>query len=260
SLYYWPDLARRTDPATDGQPRTPLLVVEAFEDLLDETQGEGFVFGLAVELVTVLNLFPDLSARYGGARAEITGEDRAATDNVYILSGIIRPSPEGVTYSVVVRDPLVERVLAGFDSGVPVSAETGEPAIREVARQLALRIASPRSPLHRAARAWLAGGAGEGAVLNRYPCLVAFSVYREARLDTDPAPIENCARAGSERGDAELTAMLAAIEADGASRIGADTEESRAAIADATALAEWAAEADPLSAFVWAQRGFVSYN
>src|SRR5690606_37667536 len=221
---------------------------------------EGLVSGLAVELVTAFNLFPDLSARYGGARAEITEEDRARSDNFYILSGVIRPSQGGVTYSVVVRDTLVERVLADYDIELPLSAESGEPAIREVVRQLALHIGSPRSPLHRAARAWLATEAAEGVVLNRYPCLVAFSLYREARLDTDPARIETCARAGSGRGDWDLTAVLAAIEADGAWRLGADTAENGAVLDGAAALADRAAEAGPLSAFIWAQRGFVCYN
>src|SRR5690606_22269205 len=144
---------------------------------------------------------------------------------------------------------LVERVLADYDIELPLSAESGEPAIREVARQLALRIGSPRSPLHRVARSWLGTDAAEGLVLNRYPCLVAFSLYREARLDTDPARIETCARAGSERGDWELAAVLAAIKADGAWRIGADTAESRAVLDEAAALADRATEADPLSAF-----------
>ena len=260
SLYFWPELAQRTDTVADDQPEMPLLVVEAFEDLLQDSQSEGFVSGLAVELVTTFNLFPDLAARYGGARAEVTDADLGRTQTVYILSGVVRPSQGGITYSVVVRDTLVETVLASYDVELPVSAETGERAIREVARQLALRIGSPRSPLHRPARAWLTGDAAEGVVLNRYPCLVAFAIYREIRIDTDPARIETCARAGAERGDAELTAVLAAIEADSAWRSGVDTAESQVALEEAEALVERAAEAAPLSAFVWAQRGFVSYN
>lgn len=260
SLYFWPELAQRTDAASGGQPQTPLLVVEAFEDLLDDAKSDGFVSGLAVELVTTFNLFPDLSARYGGTRAEVTQDDLDRTETVYILSGVVRPSQNGITYSVVVRDSLVEAVLANYDVELPVPGETGDRTIQEVARQLALRIGSPRSQLHRPARAWLGTEAAQGVVLDRYPCLVAFAMYREVRLDTDPARIEACARAGSERDDAELTAVLASIQADSAWRIGVDTPESRQVLEDAAELAERAAEAEPLSAFVWAQRGFVSYN
>lgn len=260
SLFFWPELAQRTDTASGGQPQTPLLVVEAFEDLLDQSGSDGFVSGLAVELVTTFDLFPDLSARYGGARAEVTEQDRDRTQTVYILSGVVRPSAGGITYSVVVRDALVETVLANYDIELPVSAETGAGAIQDVARQLALRIGSPRSPLHQPARTWLGTEAAQGVVLGRYLCLVAFAMYREVRLDTDPMRIETCARAGSEQGDAELMGVLASIRADGAWRTGIDTEESRQVLENAAALAERAADIAPLSAFVWAQRGFVSYN
>ncbi|SDG50761.1 tetratricopeptide repeat protein [Pelagibacterium luteolum] len=258
ALYFWPELGRRTAQGPP-QPQAPLLIVEEFENHTEDDRGTPLVAGLAVELVSILNFFPDLAARYGGQQAATSDADRAVSDRIYILSGVARRAPRGILYSVVLRAQPQDTIRASFEVEVPLAAGAPTLSLQEVATRFALRLGSPRGPMHADVRAWLAGDGVAVSVLEYYPCLAGFAAFRERRVERDPAPLLDCAEVAAREGHAEGLAMAGFLTSDMGWRSGADTQEGELALRDGIALAEAAIERDPMSAFSWAQRGYVAF-
>lgn len=258
TLYFWPELGQRTELGP-AQPRAPLLIVEEFENQTEDGRGSPLVAGLAVELVTSLNLFPDLGARYGGAQAVVSDDDRAASDSILIISGVARRSPRGILYSVVLRDQPDNIIRASFETELPLIE--GEPALtlQAVATRFALRVGSPRGPVHAEVRTWLEGEGADVAALGFYPCLAAFAAFRENRIERDPASLMECAQSAADQGHAEGVAMAGFLTAEAGWRAGGDTEAGTLALQEGAELVEAAIASDPLNGFVWAQRGYVAF-
>lgn len=256
---YWTSLSERTGVAVPvAQPAKPLVIVEEFESLIDDRRGVPLVAGLAIELVTDLNQFPDLSARYGGTQAEVTEGDLARGQPIYMLSGVVRRTEQGVRYSVLLREHNSDAAFASLDVAVPMDNGNPQMSLDDVARMIAIRLGSPRGPLHAATRQWLASSTESDLVLEPYPCFIAAALFREQRLLIDATQVERCAEAGARSGDSESQALLALITADRGWRIGSDSEEGAALLAEGRRLADEAIRIEPISAFNWASRGFVA--
>ncbi|AEQ52225.1 adenylate cyclase [Pelagibacterium halotolerans] len=259
SLYFWPELGQRTSstPAL-VQPKLPLVIVEDFENLTDDQRGTPLVAGLALELVTDINQFSDLSARYGGPQADPDLVERA-NGGVYVLSGVARRSPRGLLYSILLQDTPTRAVIATFEVEVPLDDGTPGLNLQDVSEEFSLRLGSPRGPLHKAARNWIETHADEGLVLEPYPCLVAYSMFREQRATFDAGALERCARQSPVRDWPEGAAIQAVLTADEGWRVGPDTAEGEALVERGRDLAEQALSREPTSGFNWAQRAYVAF-
>lgn len=248
AIVFWPDLAERTGRLADlGQPLPPLVLVEEFENLASDEQGTPLVAGLAVEMVTDLNQFPDVVARYGGARAALSPAEIALDMPVYLLSGVARRVAQGVQYGIVLTDGDTGATLANHDLAVALVNEAPTMSIDDVARYFVMRLASPRSVLHAPVRAWLAEN--DTVPLALYPCLAAYWHYREGP-EADANRVKGCAEKLAAT-EPDARAVLASLLADAAWDEGAETEEGREIIAEARALAESARDEDPTREMAW---------
>jgi TolB-like protein len=260
SLYFWPELGQRTasGPAV-VQPVMPLVIIEDFENLTDDQRSTPLVAGLALELVTDLNQFSDLSARYGGPQADPREVERA-NGGVYVLSGVARRSPRGILYSILLQDAPTRSVVATFEVEVPLDAGAPNMNLQDVSEQFSLRLGSPRGPLHKSARSWIEEHAAEDdPVLEPYPCLVAYGMFREQRAVFDAGGLERCARQSMTEEWPEGAAILAFLTAEEGWRAGTDTAEGAALIDEARELAQRAIAMEPTSGFNWALRAQVAF-
>ncbi|HCO54152.1 MAG TPA: hypothetical protein DIT93_03930 [Pelagibacterium sp.] len=260
SLYFWPELGQRTTSGSAVvQPAIPLVIVEDFENLTDDQRSTPLVAGLALELVTDINQFADLSAAYGGPQADLEDVERE-NGAIYVLSGVARRSSRGILYSILVQDGLTRSIVATFEVEVPLGDGAPSMNLQDVSEEFSLRLGSPRGPLHKAARIWVAAHSAEDdPVLEPYPCLVGYGMFRERRAIFDAGALERCARHSMDEGRSEGAAILAVLTADRGWRVGTDTAEGAALVESGRALAEQAVGREPTSGFNWAQRAYVAF-
>lgn len=256
AIIFWPSLAERTGTLTDArQPAMPLVLVEEFENLAFDERGSPLVAGLAVELVTDFNQFPDIVARYGGAQAALSPAEIALDRPVYLLSGVARRVAQGIQYGVVLADSETGGLLANYDLTVPLIEGAPQMSIDDVARYFVMRLGSPRSVLHAPVRSWLA--ANDTAALALYPCLAAYALHLEhPEADAGRARIcaENLAAA-----EPHARAMLASLLAEAGWRQGVETEQGREMLAQARELARSARDQDPTDAMAWVALARVAF-
>lgn len=256
AVAFWPSLSERT-AITDGpdQPRMPVVIVEEFENLVADELGTPLVAGLAVELVTDFNRFPDISARYGGAQAALSPAEMALEMPIYRLTGVARRIADGVQYNALLTEGLSDSALATVNLVVPLVEGQPSMSIGDVAEHIVLRLASPRGVLHRPAREWLA--ATPNAPLDLYPCLVAYRLYVEHRTEAAADRARTCGR-NLAADHWEAVAIVASMIAEDAWRVGVDTQEGVALLDEAEALAVSARDAQPTDSFLWSATGHVA--
>lgn len=248
AIIFWPSLAERTTALTDmRQPMVPLVVVEEFENLAFDEMGTPLVAGLAVELVTDFNKFPDIVARYGGAQAALSPAEIALERPVYLLSGVARRVTQGIQYGIVLTDGVTGVLLANHDLTVPLAEGAPQMSINDVARYFVMRLGSPRSVLHVPVRSWLA--ANDTTALALYPCLAVYALYREDPEEDAGRALSCAERLSASEPDAR--AVLANLLADAGWRQGVDTEQGGATFAQARELAQSARDENPTSAKAW---------
>jgi tetratricopeptide (TPR) repeat protein len=257
AIVFWPSLSERTGSfSAVQQPVMPLVIIEEFENLAYDEQGAPLVAGLAVELVTDFNQFPNVLARYGGAQAALSPAEIALQTPVYLLSGVARRVATGIQYGVVLKDGVSGAAIFDLDVTVPLVDGHPEMSIDDVSRYFVMRLGSPRSVLHAPARSWLAENAEVRPDL--YPCLVAYSIFLEQMSDKTLARAQACAErlAGSH---IDAQAVLASILADIAWARGVETAEGKEALARSRQLATSARDAAPTSSLAWMVLGRVAY-
>ncbi|WP_404402664.1 hypothetical protein [Pelagibacterium halotolerans] len=261
SLILWPNITRHDVVVpSDGQPQVPLVIVEEFENLTNDTLGAPLVAGLAVELVTDLDQFPYIEARYGGTQADAAEAELASGRPVFVLSGVVRRTGGGVQYGALLSRTDVEAQPVSFDINAPAVGGQVTLSLDDISRHFVMRLASPRGVLHAPARRWLEEENGTEIVLAPYPCMVAFRQYQEVFDRALAIRIKACAsaHAQSEAGAGEAGAMLASIAADEAFAVGIDLLGAQNLLAQAGRQSALAAELAPTSAFVWAQHAHVA--
>jgi hypothetical protein len=213
------------------------------------------VAGLALELVTDLNAFEDIDARYGGG--ESVAVPVAAAPSDFVLTGIVRRADQAVQYSAILTETASGAVV--WSRTIPVSEQRSmQPeALDEISEALSLVLGSPRGPLHLPARKALSGGMPADGVPTLYLCHVLFDLYREAGTATSGASAATCYARLSETDRQEPLALAAQASLTGEGMVGADApvldvagrmRVAQVSLERATALA-------PLSGFVWEQQG-----
>lgn len=229
--------------------------MQEFENLASDELGVPLVAGLAVELVTAFNRFPDIEARYGGVQAAISPAEIALDTPVYLLSGVVRRVPDGTQYGVLLTDTATEEIIDTVDVTVPTPGGIPTMSLRDVSRHIVMRVASPRDALHGPVRVWLAGR--PDGPLEFYPCLATFFLYTERHARIENRQKLDCAQRLAPV-YAEAQAIEAVLLADDAWQLGPDTVQGREQLERARDEASAARETAPTSAFVWAASAYVA--
>ncbi|MFD2646917.1 tetratricopeptide repeat protein [Devosia albogilva] len=238
----------RSDPL--GRPQ---LTVMEFQNLRGEGAGGPLSAGLAIELVTDLQQFGTIDARY-----RPTGEDDDGGDGGLVLTGIVRPDGAVAQYSAILTDSRSAEVV--WNLTVPISGrEARDPMVLDiVSRRLSLTLGSPRGPLHAEARRLLARESAEGRE-SPYLCRVLFDIYRETMAGSDAARASACfgALSEAERSEPMVLAAMASLTAEYASPEVSPLETEADRVRLAADLLERALRLDATNAFVWQQRGWL---
>ena len=246
---FWPrDSVEATGDALD---RPSLTVVEF------QTLGglQGFVApsgGLAIELVTDLELFDELIVRYGGGGDAATMGD-AATD--YVLTGIVRPDGDMVQFSAILTDVNSGLVVWNQSIAETAQAATQPGVLDDVSRQLSLRLGSARGPLHRKAQALLDEAQLPDGPVTDYLCTMMFHRYRDTAAQAAAELVQTCLAKLHLQGEpsAAMLAIEASLIVDRLGTGNGDRFASPVSISRAEVLLNKALQTDPTSAFVWEQ-------
>lgn len=237
--------------AAAGLMRAPSVTVVEFQNLAPAGPGAPMAGGLAIELVTDLDAFDTIDARYG------TGADGgAAPDTDFVLTGIVRPDGPLVQYSVILTQTAADAVVWNRTISIPVSEAADPGVLDRVSQALGLVLGSPRGPLHEQARTFLQSGTDLAGRESPYLCGVLFDLYRETGDAGAATRTHACIVALSEvdRAGAWALAANASLIADYPSPtvtpLATQAERMEAA---AAGLGRAVAEA-PLSGFVWEQQ------
>lgn len=236
-------------PAKGG----PSVTVVEFQDL-SGSGGKPVVAGLALELVTDLQAFDDIDARYGGG--ESTPAPSEATPSQFTLTGIVRRADQAIQYSAILTEAKSGAVV--WSRTIPMDEHRAmqADALDEISRMLSLVLGSPRGPLHLPARQWLASDGAKKGSETPYLCHMLFALYREAENAASAGRAEACYDKLNQS-NREMPLSLAAmgsllaegfVPTDTSSlSLVARTKQSGSDLKRATELA-------PLSAFVWEQQ------
>ncbi len=232
-----------------GAVQRPTVTVVEFQNLALTDALPPQVAGLAIELVTDLEQFGNIGARYG-----IAGEDASnlpASD--YVLTGIARSEGDVVQYSAILTDGRTRSVVWDRTLEVPMDEAIAPEVLDTVSRSLSLVLGSPRGPLHVAARQYLASAAP--TEFNPYLCRVLFDLYRESGGAGEADRASACFL-GLPEADRDSATTLAAsaillTEQPGAAEGAGSVIERHRLAADNL---QRAISLEPLSGFVWEQQ------
>lgn len=243
---------RQRPPELNGNG--PSVTIVEFQDLAEDV-GDPAVAGLALELVTDLDAFEDIDARYGGAQATATPLDEPPSD--FVLTGIVRRANQAVQYSAILTETASGAVVWSRTIAVDEKRATQPNALDEISRTLSLVLGSPRGPLHLPARRALSGEGPVPGGATPYQCHVLFDLYREAATAGSGARAAACfaGLAETQRQAPAALAAAASLLAEGALAPDAPVLATEDRWRVSGASLQRAAEVGPLSAFVWEQQG-----
>ena len=241
----------RNAPDAAGAVQRPTVTVIEFQNL-DTSDTPPHVAGLAIELVTDLQQFGDIEARYSAGGDD---EEVSPPTSDYVLTGIARPEGGIVQYSAILTEGRTRSVIWSHTLSVTMDVAMAPEVMDMVSRSLSLVLGSPRGPLHVAARQYLASSTSGEAGLNAYLCRVLFDLYRESGGASEAERASACLAAlpEADRGSAVAVAAAAILLSEQP-----DATESAEPLINRRRLAatelERAIGLDPLSGFVWEQQ------
>lgn len=235
-------------------PREPEVTVVDFQNLAGDA-GKSVASGLALDLVTDLGRFDDIQTRYGvpesGAKST---PPKPAGPDFYVLSGVTRIVDNAVEYGAILTRSQDQSVQWSYALSRPLREASLPRAMDEVSRNMALVLGSPRGPLHKPARQWLASHPNFAAAATPYICRVAFEVYHDSGRATDAAAAQNCI--ASLPADEQIAPAALATNAVLSMGV-ASREDLPHETEGAIRLSEVAVTAAPTNSFVWEQAGRV---
>ena len=231
-------------PARLEVPTPPSLGVTEFTAIAGGSGARHSVAGLAVELVTDLQLFEDIRPVYvaPGAMVREDGPD-------YALTGIARHETGTVQITASLRrrgsdTALWSHTLRVLNSGLDAD-------IDELSRAFAEQLGSHRGPLHAEANRWLDDHPDIAGNETEYLCGLLLSRYRDSAALPDAARARDCLISLQARQDSALVlAMPGGLLFDdtiATQPLRYDPEP----LAEAQRLLDRAIETGPTSSLVW---------
>ena len=237
-----------------GTMERPSISVVEFQNLAGAATPAPQAAGLAIELVTDLQLFGDVDARFGSSgESKVTG----ISGSDYVLTGIVRPDNGLVQYSAILTDTATGTVV--WDHTLAVDPlEANEPdVLNRVSRSISLVLGSPRGPLHSVARRLMLSRDPQPGEATLYLCRVLFNLYHETGTTVDAERAARCfAELGQPERDSATALAATAILKTEPQRRGSvvDSQEADRFLAGVEAL-ERAVQLEPTASFVWEQQG-----
>lgn len=228
----------------------PIVQIYEFQNLTGDPSQQPVVAGLALELVTDLELFGDVRARYGGAGHGDPTRGQARPD--FDLTGIARLSERVVQYSTILTETATQTVVWSHVIERDAVEEPRPGTVDDLSRELALLLGNPRGPIHAALYGQIALGANLSGRESLYGCLMLFHSYRDTGSDEAATRAERCFAALPEtvRQQPMALAATARLLADAAAAVGGEAE----GLAAAGRLMEVAVREGAINSFVWEQQ------
>jgi tetratricopeptide (TPR) repeat protein len=184
-------------------PEPPSIGIAEFT-VISSPQGQGStasVAGLAIELVTDLQLFDDMQPRY--MRAQLAEGD-AAPD--YQLAGIVRQDAGLVQVTASLRRTGSDTAVWTFTQSVPLDALEG--SIDDLSQAFAEQLGSHRGPLFVEANKWLDEHPNIAGNETDFLCGLLFTRYRDSADLTAAARARDCVTSVLSRGEQPLALAI----------------------------------------------------
>lgn len=237
-------------------PAEPRLTVLEFQDLLGRNDGVPVVGGLALELVTDLQLFEDIAISYGEPRPGpvnlAASSQQAPAVGGFVLSGVAREAAGQVQYGAILRRRGSEDVVWSHAISANLDA-VGEPAsIDAVSRGFSMMLGSHRGPLDASARTWLADQTDMARISTPYLCRLQYHVYRDSNLMVDRDRTGQCVEALLAR-EPEQPVGLAISAVLDAETVDGREDGAAERLVEAAEVAQQAVSLAPTSSFAWEQ-------
>ncbi|MBU1304280.1 MAG: hypothetical protein KKF33_02015, partial [Alphaproteobacteria bacterium] len=206
----------------------------------------------AIELVTDLEQFNEISVRYGGG-GETSAVDSPTSD--FVLTGIVRPDGDLVQYSAILTDVNSGLVVWNHTIGETMEEIAKPGVLDDVSRKLSLLLGSAHGPLHQRVRTLLTSRDALELDASDYLCLMRFHQYRDTGTTDDAARVDDCLTAlgKQQEPNASFLAMQASLLVD---RMGSGNGErfsNPVELTKAETKLDAAVSLDPTNAFVWEQ-------
>ncbi|MCW5720253.1 MAG: hypothetical protein KIS86_03830 [Devosia sp.] len=236
-----------------GAMQRPRLTVMEFQNLTGDSSTISATAGLAIEVVTDLEPFGTVNARYGGTDDNVDLEGRTSD---FVLTGIVRRAPNApqiLQYSVILTDLLSSGVVWSKSMTIPAVLAGDGRTLDQLSVELVSVLGSVRGPLHARAREFLAQNSITGQE-NAYLCRMLFDMYRDTGTFAASERANACYTALGER-DRQAGPALAAVasltaEFSGGGGVASEMDRLRIA-GNMIAIALRIASTD---SFVWEQK------
>ena len=226
-------------------PSVPSIAISEFTTVaaVPETR----VAGLAVELVTDLELFEFILPRYRPRQAQGTSAQRSDFE----LTGIVRSEGGGLQITASLR-------RTGVDSVVWSKTVTFDPPIEGVdidraSRQFADDLGSVFGPLHAEMVSWLAATPDISGSESGYSCMVLGELYSASGGRDDFTRAYDCATALQLRvpGSSVAQRLLGVLRVDQVTRLQDPTEPNTEMLGEAEQFLLAALQSQPTSSEAW---------
>jgi tetratricopeptide (TPR) repeat protein len=202
------------------------------------------VAGLALELVTDLQLFDDVEPSY----LQSSGDEREPGPE-YLLTGIARPENGVVQITASLRKRGNDTALWSSTQSIP--ADKLETSVDDLSQVFAEQLGSHRGPLFVDANLWLDNNPNISGNETVFLCGLLFTRYRDSAQVADAARARDCISSVLARGDNALAFALRAglllDDAQATQPLGLDPEP----LAEAGRLLAQAVKLDATSSAIW---------
>lgn len=234
-------------PARMEVPQVPAVAVAEFTSVAAGNAPAASIAGLAVELVTDLQLFPYLSASYRQRAGD--GETRPAAP--FELSGVARSEGDEVQVTASLKRTGTDTVL--WSRTVKVPADSLPEGLDGLSRAFADHLGAIGGPLHADALQWLAAHPDISGNETDYLCAMLFSSYRITALPADGRRARDCAAAliAREPDSPAALAMSGSLQFDETLRTQPPDANDPEPLREAERLLQRALALEPTASPVW---------
>lgn len=237
-------------------PAEPRLTILEFQDLLGRNDGVPVVGGLALELVTDLQLFGDIAIGYGEPKSGpvnlAASAEQAPVAGGFVLSGVAREAAGQVQYGAILRRRGSEEVVWSHAISANLDAVGESSSIDAVSRAFSMMLGSHRGPLDASARTWLGAQTDMTRVSTPYLCRLQYHVYRDTNLMADRDRTGQCVEALLAREPTQPTGLAISAVLD-AEAVDSREDGAQERLAHAGEVARQAVSLAPTSGFAWEQ-------